>query len=78
MSFLDDDSFKQGLIRLQKEMITKEDEAYEYWADEMVKLVKAYIKSGKVTVKSGIAVATKGTANAQTGTTTSTGEGTIS
>lgn len=78
MNFLDDASFKKGLIKLQKEMITKEDEAYEYWADEMVKLVKAYIKSGKVTVKSGIAVSTTGTANAHTGATTSTGEGTIS
>lgn len=78
MSFLDDASFKTGLINLQKEMITKEDEAYEYWAEEMVKLVKAYIKSSKVTVKSGIKVATTGTATAQSGTTTSTGEGTIS
>lgn len=78
MSFLDDVSFKEGLINLQKEMIAKEDEAYEYWAEEMVKLVKAYIKSGKVTVKSGIKVATTGTATAQSGTTTSTGEGTIS
>lgn len=78
MSFLDDASFKTGLIKLQKEMITKEDEAYEYWADEMVKLVKAYIKSGKVTVKPGITVATTGTATAQAGATTGTGEGTIS
>lgn len=74
MNFLDDASFKQGLIRLQQEMITKEDEAYEYWADKMVKLVKAYIKSGKVTVKSGIAVNTSG----GSGATSAEGEGTIS
>ncbi len=78
MSFLNDAELKTGLIRLQKEMLTRENDAFEYWADEMVKLIKAYIKSGKVTVKTGITVATTGTANAHTGATTSTGEGTIS
>lgn len=77
MSFLNDTELKNGLINLQKEMLTKEDDAFEYWAGEMVKLIKAYIKSGRVTVKSGIAVATTGTATAQTGATTSMGEGTM-
>lgn len=74
MSFLDDASFKNGLINLQKEMMKKEDEAYEYWAEEMVKLVKAYIKSGKVIVKRGIAVNTSG----GSGATSAEGEGKIS
>lgn len=78
MNFLNDAELRAGLIKLQKEMLSREDDAFEYWADEMVKLIKAYIKSGKVTVKTGIAVATTGTATAQTGTTTSVGEGTIS
>lgn len=78
MSFLNDAELKAGLIKLQKEMLTREEDAFEYWADEMVKLIKAYIKSGKVTVKTGISVATTGTAFSHTGTTTSTGEGTIS
>ncbi|AQY22971.1 hypothetical protein [Riemerella anatipestifer] len=78
MNYLDDESLKQGLIILQKEMIEKEEDAFEFWAERMVQLIKNYIKSGKVTVKSGIAVSTTGTAAAQTGTTTSTGEGTIS
>ena len=55
-------------------MITKEDDAFEYWADEMVKLIKAYIKSGKVTVKPGINVNTTG----GSGATTTEGIGTIS
>ncbi|MGP1500748.1 MAG: hypothetical protein ACTTJM_03070 [Bergeyella cardium] len=78
MNFLNDAELKAGLIKLQKEMFTREDDAFEYWATEMVKYIKAYIKSGKVTVKTGITVATTGTAYSQTGTTTSTGEGTIS
>lgn len=78
MSFLNDAELRSGLIKLQKEMLTRENDAFEYWADEMVKLIKAYIKSGKVTVKTGITVATTGTAAAQTGTTTSEGTGTIS
>ena len=39
MNYLNDNALKQGLIKLQKEMITKEDDAFEYWADEMVKLI---------------------------------------
>ncbi|MBB1543106.1 MAG: hypothetical protein HG457_009510 [Flavobacteriaceae bacterium] len=74
MNYLNDNALKQGLIKLQKEMITKEDDAFEYWADEMVKLIKAYIKSGKVTVKPGINVNTTG----GSGATTTEGIGTIS
>ena len=74
MNYLNDNALKQGLIKLQKEMITKEYDAFEEWADVMVKLIKDYIKSGNVTVKPGIHVHTTG----GSGATTTEGIGTIS
>ena len=74
---LDKQALKQGIIRLQQDMLTKTEADTEEYAERLASLIDAFVRSGEVTVNAGISVSTAGTAVAQTGTTTSTGTGTI-
>lgn len=71
---LNKEKLKQGIIRLQQEMLTKTDNSIEEYADRLTSLIHDFVKSGKVTVDAGISVQ----AGTYTGATTSTGTGTIS
>ena len=75
---LNKEQLKQGIIRLQQDMITKTEAGMEEYAERLASLIYAFVKSGEVTVGAGIPVSTAGTASAQTGATTSAGKGTIS
>ena len=75
---LNKEQLKQGIISLQRDMLTKTESSMEEYAECLVSLIEAFVKSGVVTVKAGISVSTAGTAAAQTGSTTSVGTGTIS
>lgn len=67
-------TLKSGIQALLTEMRTKEENADEYFADQLATLIDTYIKSATVTVAPGIAVATSTGA----GATTAPGTGTIS
>jgi hypothetical protein len=69
---------KQGIQALLAEMRTKEDNADEYFADQLATLIDTYVKTATVTVLPGIPVATAGSAAAQTGVTTAAGTGNLS
>ena len=75
---LNKEQLKQGIIRLQQDMLTKTEPSMEEYAERLASLINDFVKSGEVTVKAGISVSTAGTAAAQTGSTTSVGTGTIS
>lgn len=75
---LNKEQLKQGIIRLQQDMLTKTEPSMEEYAERLASLINDFVKSGEVTVKAGISVSTAGTAAAQTGSTTSVGMGTIS
>ena len=75
---LNKEQLKQGIIRLQQDMLTKTDASIEEYAERLASLINDFVKSGEVKVKAGISVSTAGTAAAQTGSTTSVGMGTIS
>lgn len=68
---------KQNLKQLAEDMLTRETNSTDEWADRMANMIEAFVKSGTVTVAVGIPVSTTGTALAQTGATTGTGTGTI-
>nr|DAN29367.1 MAG TPA: hypothetical protein [Caudoviricetes sp.] len=74
---LNKQALKQGIIRLQQDMLTKTDASIEEYAERLASLIDTFVKGGEVTVQAGIQVSTAGTAAAQTGTTTSVGKGTI-
>lgn len=74
---LNKEQLKQGIIRLQQDMLTKTEPSIEEYAERLASLIVSLVKSGEVTVKAGISVSTAGTAASQTGTTTSEGKGTI-
>ena len=67
-------TLKSGIQALLTEMRTKEENADEYFADQMATLIDTYIKSATVTVVAGIPVTTSTGA----GATTAPGTGTIS
>ncbi len=69
---------KTGILGLLNEMRTKQENADEYFAEQLSTLIDTYVKTATVTVAAGIAVTTTGTAAAQTGATTSPGTGTLS
>lgn len=75
---LNKQALKEGIITLQRDMLTKTDASMEEYAERLASLIDAFVKSGEVTVGVGIPVSTAGTATAQTGATTSVGTGTIS
>ena len=74
---LNKEQLKQGIIRLQQDMLTKTDASMEEYAERLASLINDFVKSGEVTIASGISVTTAGTAASQTGATTSVGKGTI-
>lgn len=63
--------FINGLIALQQQMLTKEIDSFQEYAEQMANLVEEFIKSAKV--QPGQTVTTTGTATTQTGQTTSQG-----
>jgi len=71
-------TLKTGILALITEMRTKEENADDYFADQLATLIDAYIKTATVIVAVGIPVTTAGTAAAQTGATTGPGTGVIS
>ena len=71
---LNKEQLKQGIIRLQQDMLTKTDVSMEEYAERLASLIHDFVKSGEVTVQEGITRQ----AGAYTGATTSTGTGTIS
>lgn len=75
---LNKEQLKQGIISLQRDMLTKTEPSMEEYAERLASLIDAFVRSGEVTVLPGISVTTAGTAAAQSGATTSTGAGTIS
>ena len=74
---LNKEQLKQGIIRLQQDMIAKTNASMEEYAERLASLIDAFVKSGEVTVAPGIQVSTAGTATTQTGATTSEGKGVI-
>nr|DAP86976.1 MAG TPA: hypothetical protein [Caudoviricetes sp.] len=74
---LNKQALKQGIIRLQQDMLTKTEAGMEEYAERLASLIDAFVKSGEVTVAPGIQVSTAGTATTQTGATTSEGKGVI-
>ena len=70
---LNKEQLKQGIIRLQQDMLTKTDASMEEYAERLASLINDFVKSGEVTVKAGITLQ----AGAYTGATTSEGKGTI-
>jgi len=64
--------FINGFVQLQQEMITKEEDSFQEYAEKFADLIEDLIKSAKV--KEGQNVSTTGSATAQTGKTTSKGE----
>jgi len=74
---LNKEQLKQGIIRLQQDMLTKTDASMEEYAERLASLIHDFVKSGEVTIAPGISVTTAGTAASQTGATTSAGKGTI-
>lgn len=71
---LNKEQLKQGIIRLQQDMLTKTDNSIEEYAERLASLIDTFVKSGEVTVQAGITLQ----AGTYTGATTSTGTGTIS
>ncbi|WP_187477851.1 hypothetical protein [Amniculibacterium sp. G2-70] len=63
--------FVNGLVALQKEMLTKEGDSFQHFAEQMAQLIEDFIKSAKV--QPGQTVTTAGTATNQTGQTTTKG-----
>ena len=74
---LNKQALKQGIIRLQQDMLTKTDASMEEYAERLASLIYDFVKSGEVTVAPGISVTTAGTATAQSGATISEGKGKI-
>ena len=71
---LNKEQLKQGIISLQREMLTKTDSCIEEYAERLASLIDTFVRSGEVTVQAGITLQ----AGAYTGATTSRGTGTIS
>lgn len=64
--------FIDGLVALQQQMITKETESFQSFAEKWADLIVELMKSADV--KTGISVSTTGSATAQTGQTTTKGK----
>lgn len=67
-------ALKSGIQALLAEMRTKEENADEYFSDQLATLIDTYVKTATVTVSPGIAVTTSTGA----GATTAPGSGTLS
>jgi hypothetical protein len=75
---LDINSLKNGIKSLHDDMMTREVDSNQDFAERMSTLIHDFVVSATVTVAIGIPVSTAGTATSQTGATTSTGTATIS
>nr|DAX77242.1 MAG TPA: hypothetical protein [Caudoviricetes sp.] len=71
---LNKEQLKQGIISLQRDMLTKTESSMEEYAERLASLIDTFVRSGEVTVQAGITLQ----AGAYTGATTSTGTGAIS
>ena len=71
---LNKEQLKQGIISLQRDMLTKTESSMEEYAERLASLIDTFVRSGEVTVQAGITLQ----AGAYTGATTSTGMGAIS
>lgn len=71
---LNKEQLKQGIISLQRDMLTKTESSMEEYAERLASLIDTFVRSGEVTVLAGITLQ----AGAYTGATTSTGTGAIS
>ena len=74
---LNKQALTQGIIDLQRDMLTKTEASPEEYAERLASLIHDFVCSGEVTVAAGISVNTTGTAAAQTGATISEGKGKI-
>lgn len=63
--------------KLLQDMMQKEENSFDEFANTLSTAIYNFVKTGTVTVQAGIPVSTTGTAAAQTGATTSTATGTI-
>ena len=70
---LNKEQLKQGIISLQRDMLTKTEPSMEEYAKRVASLIDTFVRSGEVTVQAGITLQ----AGTYTGATTSEGKGTI-
>ena len=68
---------KNSVKQLLADMMTRNTDSTDEFAERLTDIVETFVKSATVTVAAGILVTTAGTATAQTGQTTSTGTGAI-
>lgn len=61
------------IIQIQKDMLKKEEQDFEDYAEKLASAIDEFVRSGEVTVNTGISVQ----AGTYTGVTTSTGTGVI-
>ena len=64
---------EQGILELQKEMMQKDANAMEHFANRLAGLIYEFVKSGELEINEGIAVSTSGSS----GTTIGKGTGKI-
>lgn len=64
--------FVDGLKALQQEMLTKENDSFQHYAEQLASLIENFIKTAEV--QPGQNVTTSGTATNQTGQTTTKGQ----
>lgn len=62
-----------NIIQIQKDMLKKEEQDFEDYAEKLASAIDEFVRSGEVTVNTGISVQ----AGTYTGVTTSTGTGVI-
>lgn len=61
------------IIQIQKDMLKKEEQDFDDYAEKLASAIDEFVRSGEVTVNTGISVQ----AGTYTGVTTSTGTGVI-
>lgn len=61
------------IIQIQKDMLKKEEQDFEDYAEKLASAIDKFVRSGEVTVNTGISVQV----GTYTGVTTSTGTGVI-
>lgn len=74
---LNTSKLKKDIKALLIDMMSKENNSVDEFADRLGEAIESYTKSGEVVVDAGISVATTGSASSQTGKTTSKGKGRI-
>lgn len=69
---LDKTALKTGLMQLHQDMMTRDVDSAEEYAERLSTLLESFVKSGAV--KAGIPVSTTGSSSAQSGATTGLGQ----